>query len=115
MNENELLQQKRKIILFFKEYKVYPQFRAIINLMAAIADYPCRIDDVPSLFKGKTHIGQLTQEEIEALLEWITKTFNQIRNLVIDREYNNLTPNEIINKYYNIVDSIIMPYLSTIL
>jgi hypothetical protein len=126
----ELQEQKRKIILFFKEYKVYPQFRAIINLMAAVADYTWRLDDVPEFFKTnsnpynnnikqeKTHIGQLTKEEIESLLEWITKTFKNVRNLVIDREYNNLTPNEIINKYYDIVDNngniIVSPLLRTI-
>lgn len=124
----ELQEQKRKIILFFKEYKVYPQFRAIINLMAAVADYTWHINDVPEFFKTnsnpynnkqeKTHIGQLTKEEIESLLEWITKTFKQIRNLVIDREYNNLTPTEIINKYYDIVDNngniIVSPLLRTI-
>lgn len=126
----ELQEQKRKIILFFKEYKVYPQFRAIINLMAAVADYTWRLDDVPEFFKTnsnpynnnikqeKTHIGQLTKEEIESLLEWITKTFKDVRNLVIDREYNNLTPNEIINKYYDIVDNngniIVSPLLRTI-
>ena len=126
----ELQEQKRKIILFFKEYKVYPQFRAIINLMAAVADYTWRLDDVPEFFKTnsnpynnnikqeKTHIGQLTKEEIESLLEWITKTFKDVRNLVIDREYNNLTPSEIINKYYDIVDNngniIVSPLLRTI-
>ena len=126
----ELQEQKRKIILFFKEYKVYPQFRAIINLMAAVADYTWRLDDVPEFFKTnsnpynnnikqeKTHIGQLTKEEIESLLEWITKTFKDVRNLVIDREYNNLTPNEIVDKYYNIVDNngniIVSPLLRTI-
>jgi hypothetical protein len=126
----ELQEQKRKIILFFKEYKVYPQFRAIINLMAAVADYTWRIDDVPEFFKTnanpyntnikqeKTHIGQLNKEEIEALLEWITKTFKDIRNLIIDRDRNKLTPNEIINKYYDIVDNngniIVSPLLRTI-
>jgi hypothetical protein len=126
----ELQEQKRKIILFFKEYKVYPQFRAIINLMAAVADYTWRLDDVPEFFKTnsnpynnnnkqeKTHIGQFNKEEIESLLEWITKTFKNVRNLVIDREYNNLTPNEIINKYYDIVDNngniIVSPLLRTI-
>lgn len=128
----ELQEQKRKIILFFKEYKVYPQFRAIINLMAAVADYTWKIDDVPSLFKvktiynpyntrleqGKTHIGQLTQGEIEALLEWITKTFKQARNLVIDKEQKKLSQQEIIDKYFNMVDNngniIVSPLLRTI-
>ena len=124
----ELQEQKRKIILFFKQYKVYPQFRAVVNLMAAVADYTWRLDDVPEFFKTnsnpynnkqeKTHIGQLTKEEIESLLEWITKTFKDVRNLVIDREYNNLTPSEIINKYYNMVDKygniIVSPLLRTI-
>ena len=126
----ELQEQKRKIILFFKEYKVYPQFRAIINLMAAVADYTWRLDDVPEFFRTnsnpyntrleqqKTHIGQFNKEEIESLLEWITKTFKNVRNLVIDREYNNLTPNEIVDKYYNMVDKygniIVSPLLRTI-
>jgi hypothetical protein len=51
----ELQEQKRKIILFFKEYKVYPQFRAIINLMAAVADYTWRLDDVPEFFKTNSN------------------------------------------------------------
>lgn len=114
----QLQEQKRKVILFFKQYKLYPQFRAIINLMAAVADYSWHLDDVPSLFRvkttynpyttieGKTHIGQLTQGEIESLLEWITKTYKDIRNLVIDKEQNNLTQQEIIDKYYtsNMID-----------
>ena len=126
----ELQEQKRKIILLFKEYKIYPQFRAVVNLMAAVADYTWRLDDVPEFFKTnsnpyntrleqeKTHIGQFNKEEIESLMEWITKTFKQIRNLVIDREYNNLTPNEIVDKYYNMVDKygniIVSPLLRTI-
>lgn len=125
----QLQEQKRKIILFFKEYKVYPQFRAIINLMAAIASYTWHIDDVPEFFKidydpynntkqQKTHIGQFNKEEIESLLEWITKTFKQIRNLIIDRDYNNFTPTDIIDKYYDIVDNngniIVSPLLRTI-
>lgn len=126
----ELQEQKRKIILFFKEYKVYPQFRALINLMAAVADYTWHIDDVPEFFKTnsnpynnnikqvKTHIGQLTKEEINSLLEWITKTFKQTRNLIIDRDYNKFTPTEIIDKYHDIVDNngniIVSPLLRTI-
>lgn len=126
----QLTEQKRKIILLFKEYKVYPQFRAIINLMAAIADYTLGLDDVPEFFKiysdtythnmgqEKTHIGQFNKEEIESLLEWITKTFKQARNLIIDKEQNNLTQQEIIDKYYNMVDKygniIVSPLLRTI-
>ena len=126
----ELQEQKRKIILFFKQYKVYPQFRAIINLMAAVADYTWSIDDVPQFFKAnfnpyntrlkqqKTHIGQFNKEEIETLLEWITKTFKNVRNLVIDKKQNNLTQQEIIDKYYNVVDKygniIVSPLLRTI-
>ena len=125
-----LQEQKRKVILFFKQYKLYPQFRAIINLMAAVADYSWHLDDVPSLFRmktiynpyttiqGKTHIGQFNKEEIESLMEWITKTFKNVRNLVIDKEQNNLTPNEIVDKYYNMVDKygniIVSPLLRTI-
>jgi predicted DCC family thiol-disulfide oxidoreductase YuxK len=126
----ELQEQKRKIILFFKEYKVYPQVRAIINLMAAVADYTWRLDDVPEFFKTnsnpyntrlkqeKTHIGQFNKEEIESLMEWITKTFKDVRNLVIDKEQNNLTQQEIVDKYYNMVDKygniIVSPLLRTI-
>jgi predicted DCC family thiol-disulfide oxidoreductase YuxK len=128
----QLQEQKRKVILFFKQYKLYPQFRAIINLMAAVADYTWHLDDVPSLFKvktiynpytndtiqGKTHIGQFNKEEIESLMEWITKTFKDVRNLVIDKEQNNLTQQEIIDKYYNMVDKygniIVSPLLRTI-
>ena len=128
----QLQEQKRKVIMFFKQYKLYPQFRAIINLMAAVADYSWYLYDVPSLFRvktiydpyanntiqGKTHIGQLTQGEIEALLEWITKTFKQARNLVIDKEQNKLTQQEIIDKYHNMVDKygnvIVSPLLRTI-
>lgn len=121
----QLQEQKRRVILFFKQYKIYPQFRAIINLMAAVADYTWRMDDVPSLFRvktkyiqGKTHIGQFNKEEIESLMEWITKTFKQARNLVIDKEQNNLTQQEIIDKYYNMVDKygniIVSPLLRTI-
>lgn len=130
----QLQEQKRKVILFFKQYKLYPQFRAIINLMAAVADYSWHLDDVPSLFRvktiydpyanntiqGKTHIGQLTQGEIEALLEWISKTFKNVRNLVIDKEQNKLTQQEIIDKYYtsNMIDKygnvIVSPLLRTI-
>jgi hypothetical protein len=51
-------------------------------------------------------------------MEWITKTFKDIRNLIIDRDRNKLTPNEIINKYYDIVDNngniIVSPLLRTI-
>lgn len=125
----KLQEQKRKIILLFKEYKIYPQFRAVVNLMAAIADYTWRLDDVPEFFKTnsnpynntkqeKTHIGQFNKEEIESLMEWITKTFKDVRNLVIDREQNNLTQQEIIDKYYNMVDKygniIVSPLLRTI-
>ena len=123
----QLQEQKRRVILFFKQYKLYTQFRAIINLMAAVADYSWHLDDVPNLFgvktkyiQGKTHIGQLNKEEIELLLEWITKIFKQARNLVIDKEQNNLTPNEIIDKYYtsNMIDKngniIVSPLLRTI-
>jgi len=126
----QLQEQKRQIILFFKEYKVYPQFRAIINLMAAVADYTWHINDVPSLFKinsnpyntrlkqQKTHIGQFNKEEIESLLEWITKTFKQARNLIIDKEQKKLSQQEIIDKYNNMVDKrgniTISPLLRTI-
>ena len=129
----ELQEQKRKVILFFKQYKLYPQFRAIINLMAAVADYTWHLDDVPKFFKTnsnpytprnmgqeKTHIGQFNKEEIESLMEWITKTFKQVRNLVIDKEQNNLTQQEIIDKYYtsNMIDKygniIVSPLLRTI-
>ena len=121
----ELQEQKRKIILFFKEYKVYPQFRAIINLMAAVADYTWHVDDVPSLFgvktkyiQGKTHIGQLNKEEIETLLKWITRTYKNIRNLLQDKEQKKLSQQEIIDKYYNMVDKhgniIVSPLLRTI-
>ena len=121
----ELQKKKRKIILFFKEYKVYPQFRAIINLMAAVADYTWHVDDVPSLFgvktkyiQGKTHIGQLNKEEIETLLKWITRTYKNIRNLLQDKEQKKLSQQEIIDKYYNMVDKhgniIVSPLLRTI-
>lgn len=114
----QLREQKRKTILLFKQYKLYPQFRAIINVMAAVADYSWHLDDVPSLFRekttynpyttiqGKTHIGQLTQGEIESLLEWITKTYKNVRNLLQDKEQNKLTQQEIIDKYYtsNMID-----------
>lgn len=121
----ELQEQKRKIILFFKEYKVYPQFRAIINLMAAVADYTWHVDDVPSLFgvktkyiQGKTHIGQLNKEEIETLLKWITRTYKNIRNLLQDKEQKKLSQQEIIDKYYYMVDKhgniIVSPLLRTI-
>ena len=126
----QLREQKRKTILLFKEYKIYPQFRAVVNLMAAIADYTWRLDDVPEFFKTnsnpyntrleqeKTHIGQFNKEEIESLMEWITKTFKDVRNLVIDKEQNNLTQQEIIDKYYNMVDKygniIVSPLLRTI-
>ena len=126
----QLREQKRKTILLFKEYKIYPQFRAVVNLMAAVADYTWRLDDVPEFFKTnsnpyntrleqeKTHIGQFNKEEIESLIEWITKTFKDVRNLVIDKEQNNLTQQEIIDKYYNMVDKygniIVSPLLRTI-
>ena len=128
----QLQEQKRKIILLFKEYKIYPQFRAVVNLMAAVADYTWRLDDVPEFFKTnsnpyntrleqeKTHIGQFNKEEIESLMEWITKTFKQIRNLLQDKKQNNLTQQEIINKYYtsNMIDKngniIVSPLLRTI-
>lgn len=126
----QLTEQKRKIILLFKEYKIYPQFRAIVNLMATVADYTWYIDDVPEFFRTnsnpyirnmgqeKTHIGQFNKEEIESLMEWITKTFKQARNLVIDKEQNKLTQQEIIDKYYNMVDKygniIVSPLLRTI-
>jgi len=121
----ELQEQKRKIILFFKKYKVYPQFRAIINLMAAVADYTWHVDDVPSLFgvktkyiQGKTHIGQLNKEEIETLLKWITRTYKNIRNLLQDKEQKKLSQQEIIDKYYYMVDKhgniIVSPLLRTI-
>ena len=126
----QLREQKRKIILLFKEYKIYPQFRAVVNLMAAVADYTWRLDDVPEFFRTssnpyntrleqeKTHIGQFNKEEIESLMEWITKTFKDVRNLVIDKEQNNLTQQEIIDKYYNMVDKygniIVSPLLRTI-
>lgn len=126
----QLKEEKRKIILLFKEYKIYPQFRAVVNLMAAVADYTWRLDDVPEFFKTnsnpyntrleqeKTHIGQFNKEEIESLMEWITKTFKDVRNLVIDKEQNNLTQQEIIDKYYNMVDKfgniIVSPLLRTI-
>ena len=117
----QLQEQKRKIILLFKEYKIYPQFRAVVNLMAAVADYTWRLDDVPEFFRTnanpykrnmeqeKTHIGQFNKEEIESLMEWITKTFKQIRNLLQDKKQNNLTQQEIINKYYtsNMIDIIL--------
>jgi predicted DCC family thiol-disulfide oxidoreductase YuxK len=125
-----LQEQKRKTILLFKEYKIYPQFRAVVNLMAAVADYTWRLDDVPEFFRTnsnpyntrleqqKTHIGQFNKEEIESLMEWITKTFKDVRNLVIDKEQNNLTQQEIIDKYYNMVDKygniIVSPLLRTI-
>lgn len=125
-----LQEQKRKTILLFKEYKIYPQFRAVVNLMAAVADYTWRLDDVPEFFKTnsnpyntrleqeKTHIGQFNKEEIESLMEWITKTFKDVRNLVIDKEQNNLTQQEIVDKYYNMVDKygniIVSPLLRTI-
>ena len=99
--------------------------------MAAVADYTWRLDDVPEFFKTnsnpysdtkqeKTHIGQLNKEEIQSLLEWITKTFKQIRNLIIDKDYNNLTPNEIVDKYCtsNMIDKngniIVSPLLRAI-
>jgi hypothetical protein len=130
----QLQEQKRKIILLFKQYKLYIEFRAIINLMAAVADYTWHLDDVPSLFKtntiynpytndtiqGKTHIGQLTQGEIESLLEWITKTYKDIRNLLQDKEQKKLSQQEIIDKYYtsSIIDKhgniIVSPLLRTI-
>ncbi len=126
----QLREQKRKTILLFKEYKIYPQFRAVVNLMAAVADYTWRLDDVPEFFRTnsnpyntrleqqKTHIGQFNKEEIESLIEWITKTFKDVRNLVIDKEQNNLTQQEIIDKYYNMVDKygniIVSPLLRTI-
>ena len=130
----QLQEQKRKVILFFKQYKLYPQFRAIINLMAAVADYTWHLDDVPSLFKvktiynpytndtipGKTHLGQFNKDEIEALLEWITKTYKDIRNLLQDKEQKKLSQQEIIDKYYtsNIIDKhgniIVSPLLRTI-
>ena len=126
----QLREQKRKTILLFKEYKIYPQFRAVVNLMAAVADYTWRLNDVPEFFRTnsnpyntrleqeKTHIGQFNKEEIESLIEWITKTYKQIRNLVIDKEQNNLTQQEIIDKYYNMVDKygniIVSPLLRTI-
>ena len=126
----QLREQKRKTILLFKEYKIYPQFRAVVNLMAAIADYTWRLDDVPEFFRTnsnpyntrleqeKTHIGQFNKEEIESLMEWITKTYKDVRNLVIDKEQNNLTQQEIIDKYYNMVDKygniIVSPLLRTI-
>lgn len=126
----QLREQKRKTILLFKEYKIYPQFRAVVNLMAAVADYTWRLDDVPEFFRTnsnpyntrleqeKTHIGQFNKEEIESLMEWITKTFKDVRNLVIDKEQNNLTQQEIIDKYYNMVDKygniIVSPLLRTI-
>ena len=128
----QLQEQKRKTILLFKEYKIYPQFRAVVNLMAAVADYTWRLDDVPEFFRTnanpykrnmeqeKTHIGQFNKEEIESLMEWITKTFKQIRNLLQDKKQNNLTQQEIINKYYtsNMIDKngkiIVSPLLRTI-
>ena len=128
--QSKLTEQKRKIILLFKEYKIYPQFRAVVNLMAAIADYAWGFGDVPEFFKTnsnpyntrleqeKTHIGQFNKQEIESLMEWITKTFKDVRNLVIDKEQNNLTQKEIIDKYYNIVDKygniIVSPLLRVI-
>lgn len=131
MTQQQLQEQKRKIILLFKQYKLYIEFRAIINVMAAVADYTWRLDDVPEFFKTnsnpysdtkqeKTHIGQLNKEEIQSLLEWITKTFKQIRNLIIDKDYNNLTPNEIVDKYCtsNMIDKngniIVSPLLRAI-
>lgn len=128
----QLQEQKRKTILLFKEYKIYPQFRAIVNLMAAVADYTWSLDDVPEFFKTnsnlyntrleqeKTHIGQFNKEEIESLMEWITKTFKQARNLVIDKEQKKLSQTEIIDKYYtsNMIDKngniIVSPLLRTI-
>ena len=51
-------------------------------------------------------------------MEWITKTFKNVRNLVIDKEQNKLTQQEIIDKYYNMVDKygniIVSPLLRTI-
>jgi uncharacterized protein (UPF0305 family) len=98
--------------------------------MAALADYRWGLHDVPEFFKRnsnpyitrleqeKTHIGQFNKEEIESLMEWITKTFKNVRNLVIDKEQNNLTQQEIIDKYYNMVDKygniIVSPLLRTI-
>ena len=126
----QLTEQKRKTILLFKKYKIYPQFRTIVNLMAAMADYKWHIDDVPEFFRTnsnpyntrleqrKTHIGQFNKEEIESLIEWITKTFKNVRNLIIDKKQNKLTQQEIIDKYYNMVDKygniIVTPLLRTI-
>lgn len=128
----QLQEQKRKIILLFKQYKLYVEFRAIINLMAAIAGYTWGFDDVLELFKTnsnpyntrleqkKIHIGQFNKEDIETLLEWITKTFKQARNLIIDIEQKKLSQQEIIDKYYtsNMVDKrgniIVSPLLRTI-
>lgn len=102
----KLQEQKRKIILLFKQYKLYTEFRTIINLMATIADYTWHMDDVPSLLHSlekpsitKTHIGQLNQQEIESLLEWITTTYKQIKTLLQDKKI--LTQNQIVDKYYN--------------
>lgn len=123
----QLQEQKRKIILLFKQYKLYVEFRTIINLMAAVADYTWHMHDVPSLFgvktkyiRGKTHIGQLNKEEIESLLKWITRTYKDIRNLLQDKEQKKLSQNEIIDKYYtsNMIDKngniIVSPLLRTI-
>jgi hypothetical protein len=93
--------------------------------MAAVADYTWHVDDVPSLFgvktkyiQGKTHIGQLNKEEIETLLKWITRTYKNIRNLLQDKEQKKLSQQEIIDKYYYMVDKhgniIVSPLLRTI-
>lgn len=123
----QLQEQKRKIILLFKQYKLYVEFRTIINLMAVVADYTWTMHDVPNLFgvktkyiQEKTHIGQLNKEEIESLLEWITRTYKNIRNLLQDKKQKKLSQQEIIDKYYtsNMIDRngniIVSPLLRTI-
>ena len=76
--------------------------------MAIGADYIWSMEDVPSLFKTKenfdvkqtkTHIGQLNQQDIEQLLQWITTTYKQMKILLQDKKI--LTQNQIVDKYYN--------------
>ena len=77
MNEKELLEQKRKIIALFKQYKLYVSFRVVVNVMSILAYFDTDIENFPRLLSeahNKTHIGQLTQQDTETLLQYITNT-----------------------------------------
>lgn len=97
MNEKKLLEQKRKIIALFKQHKLYAYFRVTVNVMAILAYFDTDIDKFPRLLsesKEKTHIGQLTQQDTETLLQFITQILKpKILQTSLKKE------NEIINPF----------------